>query len=376
MKAKFQSLLQSHYSQTIQAMGDNSLTEDGSPDVSRTYSSTKHVMIRIPQKESPPKNKENISLLQEPFVSSQTRSLDDPNIDSIVNKYYVKSSKLEKNQNPHYTSVDSLINEKTRSILTNLDNKLSKLQESTPVILPLSPIKPQSKKQIPVENIGLTNFSGQKSTKTDEDLLNNFPDFTSMFKNAIQSTENHMPMLNDKQSSEVSVSNSKSNSNCESSNSMQLSNNGDERKKMLDHYVRRVLSQQPSDSLASNNESTIPSSLKSSLKSSTSLSSSNSVTDSNLTLALNKVSIDVCDSMKPKVRFVENTLSSSKSSLLKSADSHVVTNENLYKPASAKLLGIYQQSDSPTSMNQKSPLSTQKSHESLLEYLNTSPPIN
>ena len=32
---------------------------------------------------------------------------------------------------------------------------------------------------------------------------------------------------------------------------------------------------------------------------------------------------------KPKVRFVENTLSSSKSSLLKSADSHVVTNENV-----------------------------------------------
>ena len=58
-------------------------------------------------------------------MSSQTRSLDDPNIDSIVNKYYVKSSKLEKSQNPHYTSVDSLINEKTRSILTNLDNKLS-----------------------------------------------------------------------------------------------------------------------------------------------------------------------------------------------------------------------------------------------------------
>ena len=72
------------------------------------------------------------------------------------------------------------------------------LQESTPVILPLSPIKPQSKKQIPVENIGLTKFSGQKSTKTDEDLLKNLPDFTSMFKNAIQSTENHMPMLNDK----------------------------------------------------------------------------------------------------------------------------------------------------------------------------------
>ena len=72
------------------------------------------------------------------------------------------------------------------------------LQESTPLVLPLTPTKSQPKKQIPAGNKDISNFNGHQSTKTDEDLLKNLPDFTSMFKNAIQSSETHISLSNDK----------------------------------------------------------------------------------------------------------------------------------------------------------------------------------
>jgi len=123
--------------------------------------------------------------------------------------------------------VDSLINEKTRSILSNLDNKLSELQESSPPVLPItSPTKLQPEKQNLAKSKSISQVNEQQSMKTDEDLLKSLPDFSSMFMKAIQSTEIYTPLSNDKNTSESSVINSNSNSN-----SMPLSNDGGERKK-------------------------------------------------------------------------------------------------------------------------------------------------
>jgi len=106
MKNKVQNLFQTQYDETLQAMGDGKV-EVKTPIITRLTSNTKHLMISIP-------------------ATTETTATETTNNNNTSLTHEMKSDEA----NYFNLQLDSMINEKSRNILSNLDKKLEELKNS------------------------------------------------------------------------------------------------------------------------------------------------------------------------------------------------------------------------------------------------------